>query len=870
MKSKNILLVTLLLTQTSAVWAMREDDEPRARGVHQQRRANQDIDFDTLQQSINEISVQIPDANPQAMPQRVIVLGPTGSGKTSLIHGLANVPLIPEEGARGRELRPQYNLPGFNVVHGVRVGTTIPRFHAIDNVEFWDSPGFGDPRGAEKDIVNAFAIDKLFKNSSVKVLLAVPEGYLLNDRGTPFLNLLNEMTELLPDRNQLERCLSIVITKHERTRPHLLLPEILRDAEILNPAARNLLEFLAAHPTRITTFGYPNHQADYHMPRGGILGCIGTADFTPNPNVALRVGGQSRLLIDRLATNLNNSITNYVRETYIPNIRNYSQSLENMGLQDQGIEQYVTNLQQVDLNNPQALAEGLAMFGNAEPIRQKIRAIDFLRRVRGGITHRVQEWIAPLQELPEILNAGISTYVRETSIPQIYEYCQREIDNHANTVGTLRNNFAMLEQNIRGIQQTPADNPQAIIDGLVRFGNVTPMKRSLNAINFLRKIGIRSNPNTAAWTNPLVQSTQQIHELTLPPFRENAGGILSLRGALIGTSDIPASNTPICISAWNTIFGDQNLTNHGQDLYMFTPQFKICQRISINLSGLPGGPGGDGNVAGAHGNPGRAGKRGGNFYCHFDSAQNLPLLTIDTSGGNGGNGGNGAQGTTGNDGVSGSESLLTNRINVVHISSTDFHGERPTGDFNVATLNRTGNAHCASMNGTKTVYTHGSNGTPGGGGGNAGAGGYAGPEGTARLEPASVGWTHIANPGHNGNPGRVGAGGIGGLNGPILQGVYITNMHGTYAHTHPCFMGSRTDHLPCNKEDHWLSITTVSPQFRAAGPRGIGINAHGRQPQEVQRSANDLTRERTQLTEGFRARYNEQAENPFRKEFLHR
>ena len=409
MKSKHILLLSILLSQAAPVWAMEEaegNNNRLARPVLQQRRVeNQDMDFDALQNAIQEISANIPDANPNARPMRVIVLGPTGSGKTTLIHGLAGQNLIPQEGDEGRQLRPQQQLPGFNVGHGGIVGTTIPRSCVLDNVEYWDNPGFGDPRGAGKDLVNAFAINKLFRNASIKVLLTIPENYFITDRGTPFLNLLNEMVDLLPDRVQREQCISMVITKQrDIQRPHATLERLLREQAILTPDAQNFLDYLVKNPNRISTFGYPNHQANYNLNRGGILGCIQTADYVENPNVALRVGPASQLLINQLANNFNASITNYVRETIAPGIINFCQTaIDNhhgmVGVLRNhfaNLEQDLRNLQQIPNNNPLAFVDGLARFGDNTPVRRLVGNIDFLKRIRANITHQVGQWGHPL------------------------------------------------------------------------------------------------------------------------------------------------------------------------------------------------------------------------------------------------------------------------------------------------------------------------------------------------------------------------------------------------------------------------------------------------------------------------------------------
>ncbi len=64
----------------------------------------------------------------------------------------------------------------------------------------WDCPGFGDLAGTEQDIVNAYAIKKVFDNSkNIRVVLVCSYASIEDNRGETLIMILNQLASLFCD-----------------------------------------------------------------------------------------------------------------------------------------------------------------------------------------------------------------------------------------------------------------------------------------------------------------------------------------------------------------------------------------------------------------------------------------------------------------------------------------------------------------------------------------------------------------------------------------------------------------------------------------------------------------------------------------------
>jgi len=186
---------------------------------------------------------------------RVLLLGVTGSGKTTLVHALAGKRLVTRElssGVTALEVSDSQKLPGFAIGHRVTSSTLVPTpwQDRSAGLCYWDCPGFMDTRGPEQDIINAFAMDQLFEApSKIKTLLVVQSSELTDSRGRDVFARFDRLAKLLPVPEHLYKSTALVITK---TSSRFSAMDVLRSM-----GDHPLVRFFADHPGKVFTFPYP-------------------------------------------------------------------------------------------------------------------------------------------------------------------------------------------------------------------------------------------------------------------------------------------------------------------------------------------------------------------------------------------------------------------------------------------------------------------------------------------------------------------------------------------------------------------------------------------------------------------------------------
>jgi hypothetical protein len=189
----------------------------------------------------------------------VILIGPAGSGKTTLTHLLMGKSLREFETAEGVKVipRPGDELSGVQLSNsGIFRSTDLPNFFFNDSdaLTVSDFPGFGDPRGIEYDIANGRILHSFLRvagQNLTKIALVITGEKLKKDGGdrrVSFFNLLNRLGELAPEGSieTLTSSLFFIINKTSlRMKVGDLLREILSDErENLNSNALKLLWFI--------------------------------------------------------------------------------------------------------------------------------------------------------------------------------------------------------------------------------------------------------------------------------------------------------------------------------------------------------------------------------------------------------------------------------------------------------------------------------------------------------------------------------------------------------------------------------------------------------------------------------------------------
>lgn len=218
------------------------------------------VDENTLTQMIRmaEESVQSQIKGERFEATRVLVLGVTGSGKSTLVHSLVGVQPNVKKGAGKMELHidPSEVLFGFQIGHGVSSATTTPGsyYDKRTNLVYCDCPGFMDSRGPSQDIVNAFSINQLFSPPSrIKTLLVIQESEITDGRAGAAFARFDKLMKLLPNFDELKRSVGLVLTKF---RGDFSPQELLQGAA--EGSSNPLLQFFVSQPDRVFTFPYPS------------------------------------------------------------------------------------------------------------------------------------------------------------------------------------------------------------------------------------------------------------------------------------------------------------------------------------------------------------------------------------------------------------------------------------------------------------------------------------------------------------------------------------------------------------------------------------------------------------------------------------
>ena len=270
-----------------------------------------DFGIETLESKIKttETQVQARLREEVGNPTRVLVLGTTGSGKSTLVHGLSGKKLTAEEGIGSYRINVVGGvLPGFTIGHHLDSATTIPVswYDRASNLVYWDCPGFMDSRGERQEIINAFAVDQLFTAPSrIGIVLTIQESDFEGARGMEVIKRFNKIISLLPDQDQLKRALSLVVTKkidarftsHEKLMGLLERAKKAKDVSQIEKAI-DLLTFVVENPDRIFTFPEPRGKGEYNdfSDRRKLIDHLGGASVI-NPEHAFQLDDNVKILM---------------------------------------------------------------------------------------------------------------------------------------------------------------------------------------------------------------------------------------------------------------------------------------------------------------------------------------------------------------------------------------------------------------------------------------------------------------------------------------------------------------------------------------------------------------------------------------------
>ncbi len=152
----------------------------------------------------------------------IIFIGNTGSGKGTSINNLLKNKLQKITNRWSQEvweLSP--NQEGPEIGHSIGASQTLfvqgyPLKNQIDDI-LCDTPGLGDTRGLTHEICAKLSIDLAIRHGNPKaIVITIPYESFLLDKGNPVINLMEEVSEFIPDafEGKGKDGIYLLITKH--------------------------------------------------------------------------------------------------------------------------------------------------------------------------------------------------------------------------------------------------------------------------------------------------------------------------------------------------------------------------------------------------------------------------------------------------------------------------------------------------------------------------------------------------------------------------------------------------------------------------------------------------------------------------------
>lgn len=145
-----------------------------------------------------------------------ILLGPTGSGKTTIYYALTGKPLTGMKNGRKKYLSADAPNEKFEIGHQEIAKTYKPGIEYDDGTDiiFCDCPGFFDNRGEVQDITNSFGIFRVLSHAkNVKILLLACIQDVTSARGAALSDSCIIVENLIRSRPALQPSIALVITK---------------------------------------------------------------------------------------------------------------------------------------------------------------------------------------------------------------------------------------------------------------------------------------------------------------------------------------------------------------------------------------------------------------------------------------------------------------------------------------------------------------------------------------------------------------------------------------------------------------------------------------------------------------------------------
>ncbi len=168
-----------------------------------------------IDQSIEDIKKAQIAIGHERFEESTLLLGPSGSGKSTSLAVLYNKCQM--EGKYNSDTKDLFiighNLPkGMIIEPKAQSGTTFPAKLSIEGKVMFDTPGFGDNKGAQQDLVNAFYLKRLIDVSKKIKIIFVTRFSHMEANADVFLKSLKLFCAAFCDNPHFHESVAILIT----------------------------------------------------------------------------------------------------------------------------------------------------------------------------------------------------------------------------------------------------------------------------------------------------------------------------------------------------------------------------------------------------------------------------------------------------------------------------------------------------------------------------------------------------------------------------------------------------------------------------------------------------------------------------------
>lgn len=172
------------------------------------------LNLDKLKDLIKKGMTAIPKED--AASEAIIVIGDTGVGKSTIMNFLAGHQLM----VRCQGLKPKLvceTQTDIKIGHEKYSETSIPTRTIIENLAFYDCPGFRDNKGEEYEISNSFFVQRLLDiYSKVKIVLMIDESHISETRADKLPRLTKNLLRSFKSFHEIKEGVILIINRADR------------------------------------------------------------------------------------------------------------------------------------------------------------------------------------------------------------------------------------------------------------------------------------------------------------------------------------------------------------------------------------------------------------------------------------------------------------------------------------------------------------------------------------------------------------------------------------------------------------------------------------------------------------------------------